>query len=82
MAWSMKGFVGPSLSIIHSFCKQKTLMVLQKVHVAIVLCHKIMAIGKASSRLGVFPNFLPISLHDLLHATSDEFKSKVSCFLF
>jgi len=26
MAWSMKGFGGLPFSIIHSFCKQKTLM--------------------------------------------------------
>jgi hypothetical protein len=39
-----------------------------------------MAIGKTFSRLGVFPNFPLISLHDLFHVTGDEFRSKVLCF--
>ncbi len=38
-------------------------------------------VGEASSRLGVFSNFLPISLHDLLRATNDRFRSQVLCFL-
>jgi hypothetical protein len=41
----------------------------------------VVAAGEASSRLGVLPGFLPIALHDLLGATDDGFRSKVSGFL-
>jgi hypothetical protein len=37
--------------------------------------------GKACSRLSVLPGFSPISLHDLLRATGDGFRSEVLCFL-
>ncbi len=40
-----------------------------------------MAAGEASSRLGVLPGFLPISLHNLLRATDDGLRSYVWCFL-
>ncbi len=80
MAWSTKGFGGPPLSIIHSFCKQKNVSDFSKS----LGCHCLMLNNygnrKAFSRLGVFPNFPPISLHNLFHATNDEFRSKVSCF--
>ncbi len=33
-----------------------------------------MAAGEASSRLGVLPGFVIISLHDLLHAIGDGFR--------
>jgi hypothetical protein len=39
------------------------------------------AVRKVSSRLGVLSSFSPISLHDLLHAIGDVFKSYVSYFL-
>jgi hypothetical protein len=32
-------------------------------------------LGEASSKLGVLPNFSPISLHNLLLATNDGFRS-------
>ncbi len=57
-------------------------MVLQKVQATTILQRVIMAIRKASSRLGVLPSFLPTSLHDLLHATCDGFSFQVLLFLF
>jgi sarcosine oxidase gamma subunit len=50
-------------------------MALQIVQVATILCQAVVTIGKASYRLDVLLSFSPISLHDLLHATSDEFRS-------
>jgi hypothetical protein len=41
----------------------------------IILRQTIVAIGKAFSKLGVLPSFLPISLHNLLHATGHGFRS-------
>ncbi len=46
-----------------------------------ILHWAIVAIGEASSKLGVLPSFSPISLHDLFHVTSDGFRSQVSSFL-
>jgi hypothetical protein len=36
---------------------------------------------RQENRLGVLPDFSPISLHDLLHASGDGFRSMVLCFL-
>jgi len=48
---------------------------LQRVQVTTILRRAVVAASEASSRLGVLPSFSPISLHDLLHATSDGFRS-------
>jgi len=48
----------------------KVSMASQKVQAATILHWTIVAIGKASSRLGVLESFLPISLHNLLRAKS------------
>jgi hypothetical protein len=50
-------------------------MALQIVQATTILCQAVVAIGEASSRLDVLLSFSPISLHDLLHATSDELRS-------
>jgi len=47
----------------------------QRVQVTTILHRAVVAASKASYRLGVLPSFLPISLHDLLCATSDGFGS-------
>jgi hypothetical protein len=48
-------------------------MALQKVQVATILQQVV--VGEASSRLGVFPGFLPTSLHNFLRAIGDGFRS-------
>jgi hypothetical protein len=50
-------------------------MAFQRVHVATILHWVVVAARNAYSRLGVLPGFLPISLHDLLHAYGDGFRS-------
>jgi len=47
----------------------------QRVQAITILGRAIVAIGEASSRLGVFSRFSPIFLHDLLCATDDGFRS-------
>jgi len=72
----MKGFGGPFLLILHSFYRPKVFLPFQKVQINTILqCAVVIATGEALSKLGVFPIFLPISLHNLLCATSDEFRS-------
>ncbi len=82
MVWSMKGFKGPPLSIICSFYQQKVSMALQKVQITIILHRAIVTTREAAFRLGVLQGFSPISLHDLLCAINDRFRSQVLCFLF
>jgi len=50
-------------------------MAFQIIRAATILCQAVVAIGKASSRLDILQKISPISLHDLLHATSDGFRS-------
>ncbi len=52
-------------------------MAFQRVHAATILCQAVVAAGEASSNRGILPGFLPISLHDLLRATADGFRSQV-----
>ncbi len=66
MAWSMKGFRGPPISIICSFYKHKVSMASQNVQAATILHWTIVAIREAFSRLGVLESFFIISLHNLL----------------
>jgi hypothetical protein len=53
-------------------------MALQKVQATTILRQVVVAIGEASSRLGVLASFLPTSLHNLLHAIGDGFRFEVS----
>jgi hypothetical protein len=69
VAWSMKGF-GRPLLILCSIYKQIMFVVLHRVHIATILQCVVAIIRKVSSRLGVLPSFLLISLHDLLHVIS------------
>jgi len=50
-------------------------MALQRIQVATILCWVIVVVREASSRIGVLPNLSPISLHDLLRANGDGFRS-------
>ncbi len=50
-------------------------MALQKVQSTTILQQVVVVVGEASSRLGVLPSFLPTSLHNLLRAIGDEFRS-------
>jgi hypothetical protein len=50
-------------------------MALQKVQAANILRQVVVVVGEASSRLGVLPGFLPTSLHNLLRAIGDGFRS-------
>jgi hypothetical protein len=50
-------------------------MALKKIQAATVLRKVVVAAREASSRLGVLPSLLPISLHNLLRATGDGFRS-------
>jgi hypothetical protein len=50
-------------------------MALQNVQATNILQQVVVTLGKASSRLGVLPGFLPTSLHDLLRAIGDGFRS-------
>ncbi len=50
-------------------------MALLGVQAIVILFQIVVARRKAFFRLGVLFGFLPISLHDLLHATSDGFRS-------
>jgi len=50
-------------------------MALQTVQAITILHQLVVAVREASSKLGVLSGFLPISLHDLLCATSDKFRS-------
>jgi hypothetical protein len=49
-------------------------MAFQRVQAANILYQATMAIGEVSFGLGVLPSFLPISLHNLLSASSDGFR--------
>jgi hypothetical protein len=51
------------------------LMALYKVQIAIILHWAIVAIEKASFRLGILSSFSPMSLHNLLHSSGDGFRS-------
>ncbi len=53
-------------------------MAFQRVQAATILCQAVVAAGEASSNRGVLPGFLPISLHNLVRATGDGFRSQVS----
>ncbi len=76
MAWSVKGFRGPSLLIIRSFYRQQLCVWLSRRVQATTLLHQVVvAVGEASSKLGVLPGFSPISLHNLLRANCDRFRS-------
>jgi len=75
MAWSANGFGGPPLLIIRSFNRQKVLVALQKIQATIILCRTVMATRKVFFGLGVLLGILPISLHGLLRAISDGFRS-------
>jgi hypothetical protein len=59
----------------------RVFVALQRVQASIILCRAVVAAGETSFRLGVLPSFSAISLHDLLRATRDGFRSYVSCFL-
>jgi len=48
---------------------------LQRVEVATILCWAVVVAGEACFRLGVLPGFSLVSLHDLLRATGDGFRS-------
>jgi hypothetical protein len=61
-----------------TFYRQRVSVAFQKVQGATILRHAVVAAGEASSNRGVLPGFLPISLHDLLSATGDGFRSQVS----
>ncbi len=50
-------------------------MALQRGQATTILCRAVVAAGEASSKLGVLSGFAFISLHDLLHATGDGFRS-------
>jgi len=53
------------------------LVAFQKVQAVTILQWVVVIVEKAFSRLDVLLNFSPISLHDLLCATSDGFRSLV-----
>ncbi len=50
-------------------------MALQKVWAGTILHQAVVALGEASSRLGVLPGFSSMALHNLLCATADVFRS-------
>lgn len=50
-------------------------MALQRVQAITILCWAVVVAGEACSRLNVLPGFSPISLHNLLRAIGDEFRS-------
>jgi hypothetical protein len=75
MAWSAKGSRGPSLLIIRSFYRHKLCVALRRVQATTLLHQVVVAVGEASSKLGVLPSFSLISLHNLLRATCDRFRS-------
>jgi hypothetical protein len=50
-------------------------MALQTIQVVTILYQVVVAIKEASFRCDVLSSFSPISLHDLLCATSDGFRS-------
>jgi hypothetical protein len=60
---------------IRSFYRQRVLVALQRVQIAIILGQAVVTAGEASYRLRVLPGFLIISLLDLLCATDDGFRS-------
>jgi len=50
-------------------------MIFQRVNEVVTILHcAIMVVKEASSKLGVLPCFSPITLHDLLHVTSNGFR--------
>jgi hypothetical protein len=69
-----KNCKSPFFLIIRSFNRQRVLVALQRVQAGIVLHRAIVNAKKVSLELGVL-GFSPISLHDLLHATGDGFRS-------
>jgi hypothetical protein len=75
MAWSTKGYKEPLLSILYSFYRLKVSTAFKRIQAITILWHAVMTAGEVFSRLGVLPGFWPISLHNLLRATSDEFRS-------
>jgi hypothetical protein len=50
-------------------------MAFQKVQATTILCQAVVTIEETSSKLDVLPNFSLISLHGLLRATDDRFRS-------
>jgi hypothetical protein len=46
---------------------------LQRILAISISCRGVVTTREASSRLGVLLSFMPISLHDLFHATGDGF---------
>jgi hypothetical protein len=81
MVWSVNGSIGFP-PILCSFYRQRMLVAFQKVQAATILQWVVVIVEKAFSRLDVLLNFSPISLHELLCATSDGFRSLVFLFLF
>jgi hypothetical protein len=66
--------------IICSFYRHKLSRALRRVQATTLLHQVVVAVGEASSKLGVLPGFSPISLHDLLRATCDRFRSQFHVF--
>ncbi len=62
-------------SLVYGSIKRVLLKCFQRVQAATILHLPVVTVGEASSELGVFPSFLSISLHNLLRATGDEFRS-------
>ncbi len=82
MVCSVNGSRGFCLSILCSFYRQRVLVAFKKVQAATILQWEFVIVEKAFSRLDVLLHFSPISLHDLLCATGDGFRSLVFLFLF
>jgi len=61
MAWVVKGTKGPLLSILHTFDRQKVLVVLQHAHAISILRHA-RVVGEGSSKLAVLSGGPPLSL--------------------
>jgi hypothetical protein len=50
-------------------------MAFTRIQAITILWHAVMTAGEVSPRLGVLPGFSPITLHNLLRATGDGFRS-------
>ncbi len=75
MTWLTKCYKGPSFSILHSFYRRKVSVALKRMQAVTIQRNAILVAWKASSRLGGFLCFSPISLCELFCAIGDGFRS-------
>ncbi len=80
MAWTTKGTGGPLLSLLCSFYKQRVLMALQKIQVASILRHVVIA-REGFFKLRVLLNLPLLFLVDMFHVTSGGFSFQWLPFL-